>query len=999
MKKWIMMVLVLSLAVVVLPAAAQDGDTRREELFGGGIVLAVPDSYIFSDELASFGLMAFADSESALTFMIEDILGEAEADMPSSGQSGIVLVQESPDTALEERLDDLLGFSEEDELSREAFTIGGFDALKSTVLTERGFDREIFQYVAVMVDDAELAYAFLMIDYSADTESEAVFDAILESIELDADRSRSALGLPSAEGEIMQNLEDFSLGQRIVRAEGALQFELPANWQANPDDYNFVGISTDFADSPATRSAFTTGRVANLEDGVVGTVEIIDVEFFDENKETRRAYLERVSDAEEFESLTVAGYELLRVVSTSDAFDTEVSFVALAFVWEENLLVGLRLYRVVDDTQSLIALGNAIVESLILDDAALREQVELDPPAMVRERRRSANLPPFVVTSSGKGELGSFESRGLGDVIYNSASWSADSQKLLVHSYGNAWIFDRDDWENPQLLYSSDLYLNSATLSNDGRLVALSVGYQPYDSSQICRLYDAQSGEWLRDFAIEALDARSITARFSADDSSVLCLLEDGRMLIYESATGELVQDFQLELVEGERLQANNLYYDGGERIFVTSNINYTDSYFWVLDGETGAVVQRIGFLDTNIAALLPLGDGRVMVSSSDFIRIYDMESGAVLVDNPSPEWSIGTLQFLDDGTLVGGSFSGLHIIDPASAEFLGQIYSDAGVPSPDGSLILDVSDGLLNIYQAETSGLAFRSLLLNPSTSGLDWNGNLVLADVGRDVYVYDIASNAATRISSPTSASGLGFSPDGSMIALGGYISGGTEGAFLYDTQNLAAPRLRLYEDAEGDFNRLVFSPDSSMVAVADDTFGVMIFDTETGAEVQRITYVANLVRLNSIYFGDDGSFTVVTYVYESGALFTLKRYDIETGEVLAESEAEIDIGLPGLFYHEGRLYVPDYNALLVYEASDFSLIQELEIPFDYAIQTMEFNGDGTAWASTYNTRTYTLDLESGEISDENFFNTQANQMWRLPDGRVATVGGAWLRLWTPE
>jgi WD40 repeat protein len=249
---------------------------------------------------------------------------------------------------------------------------------------------------------------------------------------------------------------------------------------------------------------------------------------------------------------------------------------------------------------------------------------------------------------------------------------------------------------------------------------------------------------------------------------------------------------------------------------------------------------------------------------------------------------------------------------------------TEAVALSPDGKILATKHANGLCIRDAAT-GKELRKITLQESGSGRTLTGWLTFTPDGKQVaatfsgnaiHLIDVGTGEVRRTFAPGEAAcPCVFSPDGKLMAAGGYEKGATFAqlwevstgkelrrfaagdssirslAFSPDGATLAGggedTRLRLWEAATGkelkvfpkigrSIQSVAFSPDGKTVAAAGD--GVHLYDVGTGKERLQIAR-----RARGLVFSSDGA--VLTGAV-SGAIY---RWDAATGHLLTPTAAQ--------------------------------------------------------------------------------------------------------------
>ncbi|MEQ8676322.1 MAG: WD40 repeat domain-containing protein [Aggregatilineales bacterium] len=271
----------------------------------------------------------------------------------------------------------------------------------------------------------------------------------------------------------------------------------------------------------------------------------------------------------------------------------------------------------------------------------------------------------------------------------------------------------------------------------------------------------------------------------------------------------------------------------------------------------------------------------------------------------------------------------------------------------------------------------------------------------------VWDVTTGEPTQQFTPYGSTiDLGYSPDSSRLAVGGYVN-----TLVYDADSLTT----LYEIDTGSWNRIDWSPDSSKLAVSNSfiwgeggSYPMVIVDSETGEVLQEITLSRAIRSLawhpnNDTYLVVDQANEISVY-QENNRIWSIEHTDI--GGTLAWNN-DGNLILAADTKYGTRLW--DTNTGEVLD----SRVHQLGIPTNIIWQP---NGNLVAASSqlspiiiTSGTEVYVW--EHSENVDGNGhdmtpimiipLHTEASGIAWSPDGSTLAIAeeGSYIRLWQPE
>ncbi len=231
---------------------------------------------------------------------------------------------------------------------------------------------------------------------------------------------------------------------------------------------------------------------------------------------------------------------------------------------------------------------------------------------------RVLNVPPVGAGLNVAGGL-----RGpivrISSLRFDEARFSPDSRQLVTASKnaGEAIVWDTGTFAERHVLKGHKNFVYRGGFSPDGRQV-LTHGYQETS----VRLWNADSGE-LR--SVLECGSRVVHTTFSPDSAKLITTLVDGRIIMWDTASGEKIRDFKAHEAAALTVQIN----PAGDR-FVTSSPDGTAA-LW--DLHTGVLQERFtGHSSLVFGALFnPAGDRVLTLSYDGTARIWDLQGNEML--------------------------------------------------------------------------------------------------------------------------------------------------------------------------------------------------------------------------------------------------------------------------------------------------------------------------------------------------------------------------------
>ena len=268
-------------------------------------------------------------------------------------------------------------------------------------------------------------------------------------------------------------------------------------------------------------------------------------------------------------------------------------------------------------------------------------------------------------------------------------------------------------------------------------------------------------------------------------------------------------------------------------------------------DVETGEVKQTLEGHPYGTDALAFSTDGRMLVSGSEKVRLWDVKTGRLIREMDEKKILVDSLgvqdvAFSPDGKSIASAGDHLIIWDVDTGEPIKQFESGSYVValSPDGKSIASATSDKVKLFDIATGKLKFeakqsddyariQSLAFSP-------DGKLLAsASLGiiSDVKVWDAQTGALKQTLKPYKKTpeyggieAVAFSPDGKLLASG---NGHIKTITLYDTKSWELKSTLnnggLYSALTkgGVVNAIAFSPDGKLIASGDVDGMVKLWD----------------------------------------------------------------------------------------------------------------------------------------------------------------------------
>ena len=457
------------------------------------------------------------------------------------------------------------------------------------------------------------------------------------------------------------------------------------------------------------------------------------------------------------------------------------------------------------------------------------------------------------------------------------AAFSPDQHHIAIASQdGTVTVFDTMSWKAIAVFHPSRR-LSALAYSSDGKRIATGDGDGTIVVSTLdgAHVYRSSLGE-----GVKALV-------FGAQQDLLGAVGVDGRMALFD-ATGHAVS---LAAVSPSEVKAL-AFSDDGEWLAIAEDedvrlieiVGHRELWRWKVPS------------DTNVVAVGP--GGYVAVGWGD-----STEGGCALLDpkghqiwRQPHEGGIETLQFSHDGSklAVGGWDHMASVLETRTGTALaGVVLSDAVNDvafSPDGSYVAVAGqDGTTRVVDVARR-LEIARLEHGGESVALGGDGRLLLT-VGNDrkVSVFAIGTSMeVSRIKFSTLVYAVGFSPDGTQLALGT-----KDGLRLFDTATaMARPPIGPPQEVES----LAFSADGRYIA-AGFFAHARVFKTSSG---QQVVDIPQQGHVSQVALSGDGQVVAIV-----GGSDLASVYDVSTGGVEVKTPLHSALNGAVALSNDGRLF----------------------------------------------------------------------------------------------
>ncbi|MBN1935837.1 MAG: WD40 repeat domain-containing protein [Anaerolineae bacterium] len=409
-------------------------------------------------------------------------------------------------------------------------------------------------------------------------------------------------------------------------------------------------------------------------------------------------------------------------------------------------------------------------------------------------------------------------------------AFSADGSRLFAQT-GEAivWTWDTDTGE---CLNELRLQSDVQGMGYDRRAVVFSEGADLIAVSEEETIWIWNLGQVKRLHTLEGHTSRMRRLTFSPDAALLASSSLDRTVRVWDAQTGALVY-----ALDKFTAVAWGLAFSPDGRILTTGT---SDGLVQFWNAQTGELLNSLEGHLPAATSLVFSPDGKTLASGSGdrTIRLWDVETGSlvcILTDSTSP---VETLAFTPDGKTLAssGQFEEMirlwNVETGKLAKKLGTyLYKVTGLAV---SLRNDVfvsyfSNNQIYLWNTKIGQIA---RTLSGHKSGIEHlalsaDGTILASSVGNmndpAAWIWDTATGQRLRVFDQDSLDGLALSPDGSLVAVGGY----RHWTVVYEVET--GQRRHLLND-DGAGARMAFSSNGTRLATAGSSAS-SVYDAETG------------------------------------------------------------------------------------------------------------------------------------------------------------------------
>lgn len=453
---------------------------------------------------------------------------------------------------------------------------------------------------------------------------------------------------------------------------------------------------------------------------------------------------------------------------------------------------------------------------------------------------------------------------------------------------------------------------------------------------------------------------RVFDALYFPDGKRIITSSHDGRVIIWDAATGEIIQSLE----HAGRHNFMALHPDG-KRVAIGSD-NAT-AFIWNLETDQ---VQTFVSTGTWQQATTFNPDGSLLLNANDdgTINVWDIATGQLTRTIQAHDGSIFAIHFSpDESLLVTASQDGsVKVWDFASGELIQTFEGREGDWAWEALFLADGEHILLGGDNLPPTLWAWRS-------DEVIWSGQ------NPSIGVQDIA-----------------FSPDERLFATGS--NGDTSDVYLWDTQT--GQLLRTYQGHSLRVQHVDFSPDGQWIVSASEDHTAIVWPVRwEGTQSDHI--IPNMGNISVLHPTERWAAVSELNNNPEAAQGIVRLIDIDTGEVIRTFSGHQENAVAGSFSPDGRLLVTSevapslaMNEMKIYlwEVETGVLLHTLNTQKGWVVDT-EFSPYGSiiAFSEMQGTPVILWDTQTGELIRKLEGDTPRARSVFSPDGQTLYSAGA--------
>jgi WD40 repeat protein/DNA-binding SARP family transcriptional activator len=508
----------------------------------------------------------------------------------------------------------------------------------------------------------------------------------------------------------------------------------------------------------------------------------------------------------------------------------------------------------------------------------------------------------------------------------------------------------------------------------------------------------------------------------SPDDKTLLAGVDDGSVILWELATGQLLWEQQVQTQIGERWVQDVAFSPDGQVVAATY-----DDRIMLWQAATGQLIRQIdSSVNRQKITFNPTGDQFATTGSEEHSRlvVWDFASGKAIREFERGSYIEDLVYTPDGSTILIASRAGvLTLIDAQTGQVIREFQEYLGASAgalhyislnPDGTRVIAASydTDLLPVWEFETGKLLENYTYAGVFSSAFHPQDDTVLIGDFSVLRTIDLRTGTILRTNTGHSRGilNLAITSDGSRAV----TTGVDETIRVWDLQG--GQVVRRFTGARAGLGDVSLSPDgrTTLVGFADGT--AALYDVETGEEIRRFVQDQTIT---TVTFSPDGRKALIgtgTPGGEEAESGHIILWDVETGDEIRRFEGQPYDVVAVDFSPDGRLAVSAGTGAVailwdVETGAEVRRFEDYWVDSPWDIETYEdvaFSPDGQQIFASHASQVYEShrsgviigwDVESGEqIQQLVGHSAAAFSMMFSNDGQRLVSGGtdSQLLLW---